>query len=140
MNKNLIYICDAEMAALTATAAVGSFELEDLVGCAVWAFARHEETLRDGCVREFLFHWPVGARPSRRRSRVWHAVGVPPSSKTLLRKNGREDFSPIQKIMAAVNYYCALPVRDRIQLAREYVEQTQAKNPNHHSSWDEATA
>jgi hypothetical protein len=145
MNKNLIYVSDAGMADLTLTAAVGGFALEDLVGTAVWAFARHEEAHRAGCVRDFLFFGnaarpaaPVAARRPRRRSRVWHAVHIPPSSKALLRKNAREDFSPIQKIMAAVHSYCSLPVGDRIQLAREYVGQTQVKNAEHHSSWDEA--
>jgi hypothetical protein len=45
-----------------------------------------------------------------------------------LRKNDREDFSPIQKIMAAVHYYCSLPVEERLQLAREYTAEAQAQN------------
>jgi hypothetical protein len=44
-----------------------------------------------------------------------------------LRKNGKEDFSPAQKLMAAVRYYCGLPVDYRIQLAREYAAQTRPK-------------
>ena len=59
---------------------------------------------------------------------AWHAVSIPSSSKTLLRKNDREDFSPIQKIMAAVHYYCSLPEEERLQLAREYTAQAQAQN------------
>jgi hypothetical protein len=45
-----------------------------------------------------------------------------------LRKSDREDFSPIQKVMAAVHYYCRLPLEYRLQLAREYAAQTLAKN------------
>ena len=59
---------------------------------------------------------------------AWHAVSIPSSSKALLRKNDREDFSPIQKIMAAVHYYCSLPVEDRLRLAREYTAQAQTKH------------
>jgi hypothetical protein len=51
---------------------------------------------------------------------AWHVVSVPSSAKELLRKNGEADFSPVQKIGAAVRLYTTLPLMQRIVLAQEY--------------------
>src|SRR5437868_3473569 len=64
----------------------------------------------------------LGAKASRRKSMAWHILSVLSSAKTLLRKKHKGDFSPIQKIVAAVHYYAQLPVDDRLQLAWEYAE------------------
>jgi hypothetical protein len=57
---------------------------------------------------------------------AWHVVSVPSSAKALLRKTGEADFSPIQKIGAAVRLYTTLPLMQRILLAREYTAQYRA--------------
>jgi hypothetical protein len=54
---------------------------------------------------------------------AWHVVSVPSSAKELLRKSGAADFSPIQKLGAAVRLYTTLPLMQRIVLAQEYTAQ-----------------
>ena len=58
---------------------------------------------------------------------AWHAVSVPSSSRNLLPPGDKNPFSPVQKIRAAVHYYCGLPLRYRVQLARQYAAQARAK-------------
>jgi hypothetical protein len=57
----------------------------------------------------------------------WQVVSVPSSAKALLRKNREADFSPIQKIRAAIRLYSTLPLDYRIQLARDYTAQRNGK-------------
>jgi hypothetical protein len=54
MCANQIHISDAEMQALAATAAVGDFAVEDLVGAAAWAFAQQDEDFKKDYVRADL--------------------------------------------------------------------------------------
>jgi hypothetical protein len=54
---------------------------------------------------------------------AWHVVSVPSSAQESLRKNRAGDFSPVQKIGAAVRLYATLPLYQRIRLAQEYLAQ-----------------
>jgi hypothetical protein len=51
------------MEALTVTAALGNFRLEDLVATAAWALARNEGAFKDSWVRNFVYRGNA-ARPS----------------------------------------------------------------------------
>jgi hypothetical protein len=51
---------------------------------------------------------------------TWHVVSFPSSASRLLPKNRAGDFSPVQKIGAAIKFYTSLPLPRRLQLAREY--------------------
>jgi len=52
---------------------------------------------------------------------AWYVVSIPSSVRDLLRKNRGGDFSMVQKLAAAIRLYTALPLHDRIRLAREYL-------------------
>jgi hypothetical protein len=58
---------------------------------------------------------------------AWHVVSFPSSASRLLPKNRAEDFSPVQKIGAAIRFYTSLPLPRRLQLAREYAAHGRAK-------------
>jgi hypothetical protein len=66
MSANQIHISDAEMQALAATAAVGDFAVEDLVGAAAWAFAQQDADFKKDYVRANLLQ--AYARPLNTRS------------------------------------------------------------------------
>jgi hypothetical protein len=70
VHKNLIYVSDAEMQALAETASVGQFGLEHLVGTAAWVMAHHDQSLRDSCVRAFMYQNSAArpATPARRKT------------------------------------------------------------------------
>jgi hypothetical protein len=56
----------------------------------------------------------------------WYVVSIPSSVRDFLRKNRPGDFSTVQKLAAAIRLYTALPLHDRIRLAREYVARRRA--------------
>jgi hypothetical protein len=58
---------------------------------------------------------------------TWHVVSCPPSVSGLLPRNYAGDFSPVQKIVAAIQFFTTLPLPDRLQLAQEYAAQGWAK-------------
>ena len=58
---------------------------------------------------------------------AWHVVSIPTSARESLRKNRAGDFSPVQKIGAAVRFYATLPLHQRIRLAQEYMAQCKAE-------------
>jgi hypothetical protein len=51
----------------------------------------------------------------------WHVVSFPPEARLFIRKRGKTDFSPAQKIRAAIRHYVQQPLWLRIQTAREYL-------------------
>ena len=57
---------------------------------------------------------------------AWHVVSIPSSAREFLRTKRVGDFSPVQKIGAAVQLDATLPLHDRMRLAREYVAQCRA--------------
>jgi hypothetical protein len=57
---------------------------------------------------------------------AWHVVSFPPSAKALLPRTGATDFSPVQKIAAAIQFYTSLPLPYRLQLARAYTARCRA--------------
>jgi hypothetical protein len=134
VHKNQIHVSDSEMEALATTAAVGGFAVEEAVGAAIGAFAGQEEAFKENYLRATWLA-PQTTRSCRGRdpnsrgegSVPWHIVSFPSTAKSLLRKHRKEDFSPVQKIRAAIQFYAALPLHCRIQLAREYTAQCQAK-------------
>jgi hypothetical protein len=66
MTKNHIHISDAEMEALTATAALGNIAVDDLVCAAAWAFAQQEEDFKESYTRARWFEdhaSPLETRP-----------------------------------------------------------------------------
>ena len=58
---------------------------------------------------------------------AWHVVSIPSSAREVLRTRRAGDFSPVQKIGAAIRLYTTLPLHDRIRLAQEYMAQCRAK-------------
>jgi hypothetical protein len=58
---------------------------------------------------------------------AWHVVSFPSSARQFLRKNRAGDFSPVQKIRAAIQLYATLPLYSRLRLAREYMARCRAK-------------
>jgi hypothetical protein len=58
---------------------------------------------------------------------AWHVVSFPPSARALLPRNREGDFSPVQKIVAAIQFFTTLPLPDRLRLARQYTAQYRAK-------------
>jgi hypothetical protein len=130
MTQNQIHIPAAEMEVLARTAALGDFTLEDLVGAAAWAFEQHEDNFKNYYVRGLWLDGDSGAprnRCSKGKFTDWHTVSVPSSTRRLLRKNARNDFSPIQKLSAAIRLYTTLEPHDRIQVASEYAARNQAR-------------
>jgi hypothetical protein len=58
--------------------------------------------------------------PMHGKFSLWRTVSIPSSTKNILRKKARDDFSPIQKLGAAIRLYTALRPQERFQLALEY--------------------
>jgi hypothetical protein len=67
MSRNQIHISDAEMEALTATAALGHFAVEELVGAAAWAFGQQERTFQEHLIRGRWLYDPASADETRPR-------------------------------------------------------------------------
>jgi hypothetical protein len=67
MSANQIHLSDAEMQALAATAAVGNFAVEDVVGAAAWAFAQQDEEFKKDYVRANWLQPPAGPLNPRPR-------------------------------------------------------------------------
>jgi hypothetical protein len=58
---------------------------------------------------------------------AWHVVWFPSSASRLLPKSRAGDFSPVQKIGAAIRFYTTLPLPRRLQLARQYAAHCRTK-------------
>ena len=58
---------------------------------------------------------------------AWHVVSLPSSARKLLPKACAEDFSPVQKIGAAIRFYTSLPLLLRVRLARAYAARCRAQ-------------
>ena len=57
---------------------------------------------------------------------TWFPVSVSDSAKLLLNKTGVKKFSKPQALVAILHWYVSLPLRYRVQLAREYADQLPA--------------
>jgi len=136
MTQKEIHISDAEMEVLASTAAMGNLTLEEVMGTAAWMFAQQDEGFKVYYLRKIwlLSNTSLPGMPPRRhgqkeRFQTWHIVVVPCSVKQLLPRKGREDFSPVQKLAAAIQLFTTLPRDERLQLAREYIASSYAEEP-----------
>jgi hypothetical protein len=121
MALNQIHISAAEMDVLSSTAELGNCTVEDLLVAAAWAFEQHDEDFKKHYLRGM---WLGGnsSLPMHGKFSLWRTVSIPSSTKNILRKNARDDFSPIQKLGAAIRLYTTLRPQERFQLALEYTE------------------
>jgi hypothetical protein len=120
-----IHICGPEMEVLVSTAAMGNYTLGELIAAAAWTFANQDDHFKKYYLRKVWFlRGPSLPQPQyqspKEKILPWHTVGVPPAVKRFLPKNGRDDFSSVQKLAAAIQMFTGLPLSDRLELAREY--------------------
>jgi hypothetical protein len=127
MTLKEIHIPGAEMEVLVSMAAMGNYTLEELIGAAAWTLADQDERFKEYYLRKMWFQGSSALpRPQsqpqsfKAKIQLWHTVSVPGAIKRLLPKKGRDDFSSVQKLAAAIHFFTALPLDYRLDLAREY--------------------
>jgi hypothetical protein len=94
-------------------------------GAAAWTFVDHDDRFKKSYLREMWFQGspnlpqPQSQYQSPKEMILpWHTVWVPPAVKRLLPKQGRDDFSSVEKLAAAIQWFTTLPLGDRLDRKR----------------------